>query len=95
MSFHIESTKEHLENTGGLVLAGELARACGLFDLVTKVRTWKGALLSMFGLLAMGRSSFEEIAIYRKDEFFRETFHLEYVPARETLRMYPEIPDLL
>jgi len=88
LSFHIESTKEHLENTGGLVLAGELARACGLLGLVTKVRTWKGAILSMFGLLVMGRSSFEEIAIYRKDELFRETFQLEYVPARETLRLY-------
>ena len=88
MSFQIESTKEHLENTGGLALAAEVARACGLTSLVTQIRTWKGALLSMFGLLVMGRSSYEEIAGFRKDELFRTAFHLEYVPARETLRIY-------
>ncbi len=88
MSFHIESTKEHLENTGGLALAVEVARACGLTSLVMQVRTWKGTLLSMFGLLVMGRSFYEEIAGFRKDELFRAAFHLEYVPARETLRIY-------
>lgn len=88
MSFQIESTKEHLENTGGLALAAEVARASGLTSLVMEVRTWKGALLSMFGLLVMGRSSYEEIAGFRKDELFKAAFHLEYVPARETLRIY-------
>ncbi|MFZ4614901.1 MAG: hypothetical protein ACOYM2_01735 [Rectinemataceae bacterium] len=42
----------------------------------------------MFGLLVMGRSAYEDIATYRKDELFRSAFGLEYVPARETLRIY-------
>lgn len=88
MSFHIQSTKEHLENTGGIVLAAELARISGLTQLRFSVRTWRGALLSMFGLLCMGRSAYEDIATFRKDELFRSAFGLEYVPARETLRIY-------
>ena len=88
MSFHIQSTKEHLENTGGIVLAAELARISGLTQLQFPVRTWRGALLSMFGLLCMGRSACEDIATFRKDELFRSAFGLEYVPARETLHIY-------
>jgi hypothetical protein len=42
----------------------------------------------MFGLLCMGRSAYEDIATFRKDELFRSAFGLEYVPARETLRIY-------
>lgn len=36
----------------------------------------------------MGRSSYEENAGFRKDELFRAAFNLEYVPARETFRIY-------
>jgi hypothetical protein len=88
LSFVIQSTKEHLENTGGIALAAELARISGLTKLHFGVRTWSGALLSMFGLLVMGRSAYEDIAVFRKDELFRSAFGLEYVPARETLRIY-------
>ena len=88
MSFHIQSTKEHLENIGGITLAAELARISGLTQLRFSVRTWSGALLSMFGLLCMGRSAYEDIDTFRKDELFRSAFGLEYVPARETLRIY-------
>lgn len=88
MSFLVQSTKGHLENTGGIALAAELARVCGLTKLRFPVRTWSGALLSMFGLLCMGRSAYEDIASFRKDALFRSAFGLEYVPARETLRIY-------
>ena len=65
MSFLIQSTKEHLENTGEIALAAELARTSGLTKLRFAVRTWNGALLSMFGLLVMGRSTYEDIAVER------------------------------
>jgi len=88
LSFLVQSTKEHLENTGGIALAAELARISGLTKLRFPVRTWSGAILSMFGLLCMGRSAYEDIATFRKNELFRSAFGLEYVPARETLRIY-------
>lgn len=44
--------------------------------------------MSIFGLLTTGRSAYEEIARFRKDELFRSAFELDYVPARETLRIY-------
>jgi hypothetical protein len=64
LSFLVQSTKEHLENTGGIALAAELARISGLTKLRFSVRTWNGALLSMFGLLVMGRSARETLRIY-------------------------------
>ena len=83
MSFTIQSIKEHHENKGGIALAAELAGISGLTKLRFGVRTWSSALLSMFGLLVMGRSTYEGISLFRKDELFRLAFGLEYVPARE------------
>ena len=45
----------------------------------------------MFGLLVQGRTSFEEISIFRNDPLFKRVFDLRYVPAKETLRIYLNI----
>jgi len=90
LSFKIECTTECLENTGGLVLAGEISRACGLGAIRSGKRSWVKALVSMFGLLVQGRTSFEEIALYRKNRLFRSAFNLTRVPAKETMRLYLE-----
>lgn len=60
-SFLVRPATEHLENTGGLALAVELARISGLTRLRFPVRTWSGALLSMFGLLCMSGSAYKDI----------------------------------
>ena len=44
----------------------------------------------MYALFVQGRSSFEEIKLFRSDPFFKQAFDLKYVPAAETLRLYPE-----
>jgi hypothetical protein len=70
VSTTVESTTEYVGNAGGLELAGLVARAFGLANEPSLKRSWRDALFSMFGLLVMGRSSFEEIALYRNDPFF-------------------------
>ena len=47
-------------------------------------------LRAMAGLFVQGRSSFEEISLFRHDSFFADTLKLPYVPAPETLRLYME-----
>lgn len=84
----IESTTEYVGNAGGLELAGLVARAFGLATIPSITRPWRDALLSMFGLLVMGRSSFEEIALFRNDPLFRSSLGLKQVPAKATIRIY-------
>lgn len=90
MVFKIQSTTEQLESVAGLALAGEIARNCGLQNILGKQKSWSNALVSMFGLFVQGRSSFEEIDLFRRNNFFRTAFNLTYVPAQETLRLYLE-----
>lgn len=52
-------------------------------------------LKSIIGLYTQGRTRFEEIDLVRNDRFFRDSFDLKYVPAKETVRLYLEqmIPE--
>lgn len=90
MIFKIQSTTEKLESVAGLVLAGEIARSCGLQNILEKEKSLTNALVSMFGLLVQGRSTFEEIDLFRRNSFFKTAFDLSFVPAQETLRLYLE-----
>lgn len=90
MAFKIQSTTEKLESVAGLAIAGEIARGCGLQNLLDKKGSYKNALVSMFGLLVQGRSRFEEIDLYRHNDFFKTAFGLSFIPAQETLRLYLE-----
>ncbi len=90
MSFIIKSSTERLESVAGISLAGEIARAIGLNTLIPGQPALNSCLRSMFGLLVQGRSSFEEIALFRYCALFRQAFNLFYVPAKETLRLYLE-----
>ncbi len=99
MAFVIQSTTERLESVAGLALVGEIAKRSGLTQLLGRRRSMNNALVSMYGLLAQGRSSFEEIALYRDNVLFAQSFGLSFVPAQETLRLYLEKlaaePDLI
>jgi len=90
MAFEIQSTTERLESVAGLALVGEIARIAGLDRMAGDRRSFNNALVGMFGLLAQGRSSFEEIDLYRCNEIFTQTLNLSFVPAQETLRLYLE-----
>lgn len=90
MAFEIQSTTERLESVAGLVLIGEIARIAGLNRLAGTGRSLNNALVGMFGLLTQGRSSFEEIDLYRGNDLFAQSLDLSFVPAQETLRLYLE-----
>lgn len=99
MSFIVESTTEALESVAGITMAADIAKAIGLNAVLPEHPNLTSAIVSMFGLLTLGRSSFEEIALFRDSLLFKKAFHLRFVPAKETLRLYLEkaadIPGIL
>ncbi len=93
MKFTIDSTTEQVQSTGGLALAAKIAEKIGFnFSDAASDRQLRHPeiLRIMYGLLVQGRSSFEEIKLFRFDPFFKQAFDLKYVPAAETLRLYLE-----
>jgi hypothetical protein len=90
MSFIIKSSTERLESVAGITLAADIARAIGLNSLIPSQPGLDISLRSLFGLLVQGRSSFEEIALFRRCALFKKAFELPFVPAKETLRLYLE-----
>ena len=82
MRFHIVGTQEVLISHSGLVLAGALLQATQLKRRLDRVKLEGGGkpeishgdnVLSMIGLLCMGKSDFEAINAFEaeSDEFFR------------------------
>lgn len=90
MSFIVKATTEELESVAGIAMVADIAKAIGLNLLLPEQPGLNTAVVSMFGLLAQGRSSFEEIALLKHSALFRESFELPFIPARETLRLYLE-----
>jgi len=90
MSFIIKPSTECLESVAGITLAAEIARAIGLHSLIPRQQGLNISVRSLFGLLVQGRSSFEEIALFRRCALFKKAFELPFVPAKETLRLYLE-----
>lgn len=93
MKFNIDSTTEHIQSTGGIALAAKIAEKTGFFfddNKANQLFNHREILRTIYGLFVQGRSSFEEIKLFRHDPFFKQAFNLKYVPAPETLRLYLE-----
>jgi len=93
MKFTIDSTTDQVQSTGGIALAAKISEKIGLdfSDPVSKQQlVYPEMIRVMYGLFVQGRSSFEEIKLFRFDPFFKQAFDLAFVPAAETLRLYLE-----
>ena len=91
MKVEIKTTTDRIESTAGILLAGKIFHSIEKSLLKEYIEPlYIPALKSMFGLLVQGRTSYEEINLFRNSSLFKESFNLEYVPAKETLRLYLE-----
>lgn len=88
MNFRLNTTTERIENTAGLIFAGSISKKIDLHLPKINLIPNKEVIRCMFGLFIQGRTSYEEIAIYRNSSIFKKSFDLCYVPAKETLRLY-------
>ena len=95
MEFIIKHTNEVLVSHSGLALAGAILQQSPLRDRLSAIQlgdrkrptTSHGdVLLSMIGLLCLGKSDYADIEAYREEEFFRRALGLARLPSEETLR---------
>jgi hypothetical protein len=97
MRFHIVGTEQVLVSHSGLVLTGALLQGTRIKRRLDRVRLEGGGrpeishgdnIVSMVGLLCMGKSDFEAINAFEaeSDEFFRLALGLGRVPSEPTLR---------
>jgi hypothetical protein len=91
LDYVINTTTEKLNSTGGMALVGKiLDRTAFCSRTGFDSPSHPNVLKSIIGLYTQGRTSFEEMDLVRKDTFFKDSFNLEYVPAKETTRLYLE-----
>ena len=97
MRFHIVGTQDVLISHSGLVLAGALLQGTELKRRIDRVKldgrvrpaiSHGDNVLSMIGLLCLGKSDFEAINAFEteSDAFFRLALGLDRVPSEPTLR---------
>ncbi|GHT84338.1 hypothetical protein FACS1894137_07260 [Spirochaetia bacterium] len=89
MLLRTESTREQIENIGGLQIAGTLAEKIGLLNIRTTGMEKAGkVLMTEFGNLVLGQKCFEGLRAYRGDKAYQMMLGLDYVYAPETVRIY-------
>lgn len=95
MEFIISHTDEILVSHSGLALIGALLQQSPLRKRLNDICLGErkrpevkhgDVLLSMIGLLCLGKSDYADIEAYRKEEFFRRAVGLAKLPSEETLR---------
>ena len=91
MDYVINTTTEKLNSTGGMALIGKILERINFCQSSEIKKPANSQVLkSIIGLYTQGRTRFEEIDLVRNESFFRDSFNLEYVPAKETVRLYLE-----
>ena len=87
----IQTTTETIESKGGLLLAGKIARIAGLINIYSAVMKKAGNIVtSLFALMVEGKTDFESMDEKRTSIFFKESLGLNFVYAKETVRLYLE-----
>lgn len=95
MEFIISETDEVLVSHAGLALVGAMLRQSPLgrrlddISLAERKRPevpHGDVLLSMIGLLCLGKSDYADIEPFRRETFFRRAMGLPRLPSEETLR---------
>lgn len=95
MRFILEQSDESLTTHSGLSLIGLLLQKTQLpkrlnatifSDLKNPEISHADVALSYLGLLTQGKSDFEQIEPFRRDDFFALALHCQHVPSAPTLR---------
>lgn len=95
MEFIIKHTDEVLVSHSGLALGGALLQQSPLGKRLNEISLGQrkrpevphgDVLLSMIGLLCLGKSDYANIEAFRQEEFFPRALGLAKLPSEETLR---------
>jgi len=94
--FELKQSTRHMTSYAGLILVGQCLEAARVDLLDKKFPTPKGQIRtsdivkSYAGLLALGKSDFEAIEVFRKDRFFKRALQINQVPSSVWLRQRME-----
>lgn len=95
MKFEIKQGDESLTSHSGLALVGMLLNKTDILYRLDNVylknhprpEISHGQIAySMIGMLSLGKTDFEDIEVFRNDEFFHQSLDLSKVPSEVTLR---------
>jgi len=85
MDYILERSSEEIKSVGGLSLIGRLLELIGFSDAFMSSRT-ADILKTQIALLCQGRADFNDVELFRRDAYFRESLGLKNVPSEPTLR---------
>ena len=85
MDYILERSSEEIKSVGGLCLIGRALERIGFSDLFTSSRI-ADILKTQIALLCQGRADFNDVELFRRDTYFRESLELKSVPSEPTLR---------
>lgn len=94
MKFKIEQSSEKINSVGGMVLVGALLNKLGLNEAVDSIQTGKGRpvysnssiIRSYMGLLCQGRTSFDDLTLFKNNEFYADSLGIKSLVSVERLR---------
>lgn len=94
MKFKIEQSSEKINSAGGMALIGALLDKSGLNKAVDGIQTCKGKpiysnssiIRSYLGLLCQGRTSFDDLTLFKNNEFYAESLGIKSLVSVERLR---------
>ena len=94
MKFKMSQIQEKINANGGLTLVGKLLERCKIMDLFKTVKVGKRSpdiatsdvILAYLGLLAMGKSSYASISMFRSNKLFRKALGITRAASAETIR---------
>lgn len=95
MKLIIEQGSEKINSNGGLALVGAILATLDLEKRINPIKIGgvrnpiisnADVLKCYLGLLTMGRTTYEEIELYRNDPYFRDVLGIKQVPSSSILR---------
>ncbi|MGL1932413.1 MAG: IS1380 family transposase [Desulfotalea sp.] len=94
MKFKIEQSSEKINSAGGMALVGALLDKSGLNETLDAIQTGKGRpvysnsliVRSYFGLLCQGRTAFDDLNIFKNNEFYADSLNIKGLASIERIR---------
>ncbi len=87
MKYILDRSGEDIKSVGGLCLIGQSLKQFGFTDHFDSPKT-ADILKTKIALLCQGRTDFNDVEIFRGDDFFAEALNVQKIPSEPTLRQH-------
>jgi len=87
MRYILDRSSEDIKSVGGLCLIGQVLKHFGFANHFSSQKT-ADILKTEIALLCQARTDFNDVELFRDDDFFAEALGLARVPSEPTLRQH-------